>query len=47
MKKKYVTAEIEVFMFNEKQMLVASSVTDESTTQAEHDNAFLGFDEFM
>lgn len=46
MKKTYVPAEIEVFMFCEKQVIVASGA-DEPTTIAEHDNAFLDFDDFL
>lgn len=42
MKEKYIPAEIEIFMFGEKQIVAASSV--EETTQAEHDNAFLRFE---
>lgn len=43
MKKQYIHAEIEVFMFQEKQVVLASAVAE--PTEDEHDNAFLGFDE--
>ena len=45
MKKEYVPAEIEVFLFFEKQVLAASGI--EETTKAEHENAYRGFDEFI
>ena len=43
MKKQYVPAEIDVFMFLEKQVVLASGVTE--TTLAEHDNAFLDLED--
>lgn len=46
MKKEYISAEIEVFMFCEKQVILASATT-ESTTAAEHDNGYLSFDDFI
>lgn len=45
MKEKYIPAVIEIFMFEEKQIITASSV--EETTQALHDNAFRGFEELL
>ncbi|MBR2724919.1 MAG: hypothetical protein IKB72_05730 [Ruminococcus sp.] len=46
MKKIYVPAEIEIFMFCEKQVLAASGIDTPATT-AEHENSYLGFDEFI
>lgn len=46
MKKIYIPAEIDIFMFCEKQVIVASSM-DTTTTTAEHENAYLGFNEFV
>jgi len=45
MKKKYVSAEIEIFMFCEKQVIVASA--EAPSIETEHENSYLGFDEFI
>ena len=40
MKKEYIPAQIEIYMFEKKQVIHASS-EETTTTTAEHDNAFL------
>jgi len=46
MKKEYIQAEINVFMFREMQVLTASATT-ETTTEAEHENGYMSFDDFL
>lgn len=45
MKEIYISAEMEIFMFEQKQVIVASGVID--TTQADHDNSLYSYDDLL